>query len=119
MPPAYIVVAVFVILSLFEPLSMLLFSRVVRRRSPGNPVKNGNYESAEDSIGTRTSTMSEYLYYFPLFIMFEVVTAVVLIWAVNAKAMQGAYDWPIVSVLVVSLFLEFLALLTVKYEREY
>ncbi len=119
MPQAYIVVAVFVILSLFEPLSMLAFSILARRRSVPNQVKNNNYESGEGSRGSRTSTMNEYLYYFPLFILFEIITVVALVWAINAKALGGAYGTAMLILFGAGIVLEFLALLTVKYERYY
>ena len=97
MVSAYVAIVIFVILAVLEPLLMLLSSKLIRRRSRETRVKKNNYESAEESSGTRTSVMGEYLYYFPMFLAFEVLVAIMLVWSVSAKAVNSTANYAILG----------------------
>jgi len=86
--PNYLVIAIFLAVSLFIPISMLLFSRLVRPKSDENEVKTLTYESAEESIGQRVAVMTEYLHYFSLFLTFEIVGVVLIVWVTFARQLS-------------------------------
>jgi len=93
-------VVVFAFLAAFLPLSMLAFSKLIRPRDGGNEVQKLSYESGEESIGQRVEIMQEYLHYFPLFLAFEVIGIVVIIWSTFPKqaiASGGAYVIPLLA----------------------
>ena len=83
----YLAALVFIIFSLLFPASLLLFSRLVRLRGAQNKVSTLNYESAEESRGTRLTLMKEYFHYFSSFLAFEIIAAVILAWALTAKTL--------------------------------
>lgn len=86
--PDYLVIVIFLAVSLFIPISMLLFSRLVRPKSDENEVKTLTYESAEESIGQRVGVMTEYMPYFSLFLTFEIVGVVLIVWTTFAKQLS-------------------------------
>ncbi len=82
----YIAVVFFVVVALFVPISFLMAAKMLRHRSPQNPVKSAPYESAESTMGRNRDVMNEYLPYFMLFVPFEVATMVLLLWAAISKS---------------------------------
>ncbi len=77
----YLAIAVFGLLALFVPATMLFAMRMLRPRTKQNAVKLLNYESAEESIGTHKDITNEYLHYFPLYLGFEFTVIVLIAWA--------------------------------------
>lgn len=77
----YIAILVFALIAIFVPVSLLLTSKLLRHNTRGNPVKNAPYESAEATIGKNRDVINEYLPYFMLFLPFEVVAVVLLVWS--------------------------------------
>jgi NADH:ubiquinone oxidoreductase subunit 3 (subunit A) len=114
----YVQMVVFAFLAAFLPLSMLAFSKLVRPRNVGNEVQKLPYESAEESVGQRVDIMREYLHYFPLFLAFEVIGIVVIIWSTFPKqgmSSSGAY---VIPLLVFGLAFELIILGIIKKKGE-
>ncbi len=76
-----VAVIIFVLFSLFVPASMLLTSIALRKNTVKNTVRDASYESGEESRGSRISIMHEYLHYFGMFIAFEIIAGMILVWA--------------------------------------
>ncbi|MEM3791235.1 MAG: NADH-quinone oxidoreductase subunit A [Candidatus Micrarchaeaceae archaeon] len=93
--------AVLASLSILIPILMLVAYKLLGYEETSNLIKNDNYESAEKSEGGRFSIMSEYLHYFPMFIMYEIVVAIAIIWAFSSSK---------------SVFIIYLLLLSFAYE---
>ncbi len=118
MVSAYIAIIIFIALAILEPLLMLLSSKLIRRRSRETRVKKGNYESAEESTGARTSVMGEYLYYFPMFLVFEILIAIMLVWVISAKAVGSTANYAILGLFVAGFIFEMLVIIMAKHARE-
>ena len=82
----YVATLFFAVLGISIPLLFLLLAKLLSRNSPGNPAKNAPYESAEESTGGSRDIDNEYLPYFMLFLPFEVVLAMLMLWATVAKS---------------------------------
>jgi NADH:ubiquinone oxidoreductase subunit 3 (subunit A) len=54
------------------------------RRYAGNAVKNAPWESGEASVGRARDVENEYLPFFSLFLPFEVVAGILLVWSIVA-----------------------------------
>jgi NADH:ubiquinone oxidoreductase subunit 3 (subunit A) len=80
----YIALIVFAVLAFIVPLGLILGSKLLTRRSPGNPVKNAPWESGEEAVGRARDVENEYLPFFSLFLPFEIITGMVLVWSVVA-----------------------------------
>ncbi len=76
-----VAVVLFILLAIFTPVSMLLTSVILRRATVKNKVRDSPYESGEQSKGLRISIMNEYLHYFGMFIAFEIIVGIILVWA--------------------------------------
>jgi len=107
----YLAVLVFVIFSLLFPASLLLFSRLVRFRGDGNPVATLNFESAEESRGSRLTLMKEYFHYFSAFLAFEVIAAVILVWVITARTLPPRINMAILAFAVFGFISEAFAML--------
>jgi len=81
-----VAILLFMLFSIFTPISLILTSKALRRLTTRNRVKDQAYESAEESTGTRITIMHEYLHYFSMFIAFEILVAVVIVWAPVSRA---------------------------------
>lgn len=84
---AYIAVLVFILFSIAEPAGLLLTSKLMRINKEQNSISKLNFESAEESVGKRITIMSEYFHYFSAFLAFEIIVAVILIWAGVARSL--------------------------------
>lgn len=80
----YIALVFFIIFGLFIPAAFLLTAKMLGQRVPGNPVKNAPWESSEESIGSSRDVENEYLPYFMLFLPFELVIIVLILWSTIA-----------------------------------
>ncbi len=83
----YLALAFFVIFGLFVPASCLFLSKLLRKRAPGNPVKNAPFESAEESLGSARGIVHEYQAYLALFLPFEILLAVLFFWSSASRIM--------------------------------
>ncbi len=118
MVSAYIAIVIFAVMALLEPLLMLLTSIMIRRGAMPSRVKKSNYESAEESRGSRTTVMSEYLYYFPMFLAFEIITAVMLIWVTVARASAPLVNYAILGLFIFGFVFEVFVIALAKSARE-
>ncbi|MHB1830630.1 MAG: NADH-quinone oxidoreductase subunit A [Candidatus Micrarchaeaceae archaeon] len=109
-----IAIILFIAFAIFTPVSMIITSKMLRRKTTRNPVKDAAYESAEASTGSRITIMNEYLHYFSMFIMFEILVAVVLVWAPLASSMQFIPSAAILSLLVFGMAFEAFILLIAR-----
>ncbi|MDE1825727.1 MAG: NADH-quinone oxidoreductase subunit A [Candidatus Micrarchaeota archaeon] len=110
MDAAIVSVIVFMALALFVPASMLLLSRLIGAKPRQNPIKLGNYESAEVPIGSARDITNEYLHYFPLYLGFEVVVVIILAWASVYGKLSMARDLEIIGISVLAFVMSVLAL---------
>ncbi|MDE1847270.1 MAG: NADH-quinone oxidoreductase subunit A [Candidatus Micrarchaeota archaeon] len=78
----YATLAVFALLAVFVPISMLLLSKTLGPRTKQNPIKLETYESAEFPIGTHKDVTNDYLHYFPLYLGFEIVVVILFAWII-------------------------------------
>lgn len=101
-----VAIMIFIAFSILTPISMVLTSRALRRRTTRNPVKDGAYESGEESVGTRTTVMREYLHYFSMFISLEILAAVAIVWAPIAKSVPLIPGLAVIALIGVGLVFE-------------
>ncbi len=114
METVYIAVIIFIAIALFEPLSIFLTSILIRRNAPANRVKNNNYESAEHSRGRPASVMNEYIHYFPMFLAYEIILAIMFIWIIYASSLSSAVNIMVLSLLIVGVVFEIFVMLLAK-----
>ena len=84
----YVALIIFIAFAIFVPASLLLTAKLLGRKEPGNPVKNSPYESAEKTSGNSRDIDNEYLPYFMIFLPFEVIIAIFVLWSTVAKDMS-------------------------------
>jgi NADH:ubiquinone oxidoreductase subunit 3 (subunit A) len=118
MSDIYIQVAVFALLAVFLPISLLIFSKLVRPNKGSNKVQRQNYESAEESIGDKVTVMNEYLHYFSMFMAFEVIGIIVIIWSAFSRQLLESKGIYVIALLVFGLFFELLILGLIKSKGE-
>jgi NADH:ubiquinone oxidoreductase subunit 3 (subunit A) len=94
----YVALFIFVLFAAFVPLSFLLTSWFLRPHKPSNPVKGTSYESAEQPIGRIKDVANEYLPFFAIFLPFEIISMVLLLWAVSARQLP-----PLTNVIMIGL----------------
>jgi NADH:ubiquinone oxidoreductase subunit 3 (subunit A) len=98
----YLALAVFAIFAIAVPLSFVIGSKLIGRRSPGNAAKNAPWESGEESTGSALDIDNEYLSFFALFLPFEIIAAIAVVWAFVAYDLPYAADIGMVSLVLVS-----------------
>ncbi len=111
MAAGYIALLVFIVIALIVPASLLLTSILLRIRKRQNTVSGLNFESAEQSVGARTSIMQEYFHYFTGFLAFEVVAVVFVLWVYVSGFLSVHTDNYVMAFVVASLFLEYFVVL--------
>ncbi len=99
----YLALLIFIGMALFIPYSLLLTSISLRRRVPKNKVKNAPYESAEETIGEGLVVQVEYLPIFAMFLPFEIISVVVLLWASVARSVSYYSGLEMVGMVVVAM----------------
>ncbi len=77
----YVALLIFMAFAAFIPLSFLLAIKLLSRKYEGNPVKNAPYESGEETIGSSRDVDNEYLPYFMIFLPFEIIIAILILWS--------------------------------------
>jgi len=97
---SYLQAAIFALVAILVPLSLLAFSRLVRPKSRDSKVETLPYESAEETIGSHIEIMQEYLHYFALFLAFVIVVAVMILWSTFTRELK-ATTWPYVMFLII------------------
>jgi NADH:ubiquinone oxidoreductase subunit 3 (subunit A) len=99
----YVAVLFFAIVAIFVPYSMLIGAKMLRHNIPANPVKNAPYESAELPIGENRDVINEYLPYFIIFIPFEVVAMILILWSAVSKQISFYNNILIISMVILSM----------------
>jgi NADH:ubiquinone oxidoreductase subunit 3 (subunit A) len=84
----YVALLLFIAFAVFVPVSFLLTAKLLGRKESGNPVKNAPYESGEKTVGDSRDVDNEYLPYFMLFLPFEIVIAILVLWSTTARQMS-------------------------------
>ncbi len=101
----FIAIGVFFFLATSVPTTFLIASMLLRRNPAGNPVKNTPYESAEEPIGTVRDVDNEYLPFFAIFLPFEIISLVLVLWAGSARGLDLGTNFMIMGLAVASMFL--------------
>ena len=114
MDSTILAIFIFILFSVFTPVSLILTSRALRRKTKRNVVKDAPYESAEESKGNRISIMNEYLHYFSMFIAFEIIVTVVIVWAPVSNSVPFLPSLAILGLLVVGMVFEGFMLLIAR-----
>ncbi|MCL4373656.1 MAG: NADH-quinone oxidoreductase subunit A [Candidatus Marsarchaeota archaeon] len=99
----YVALVFFAAFSIAVPVLLLLVAKLIRLSKPGNAVKNAPYESGELTIGTGYDLYNEYLPYFMLFIPFEIVIVVVLLWSYAARLFSYTQSIYVLVLAVISM----------------
>lgn len=84
----YIAVALFALLGIFIPVSFLMTAKMLGRRYRPNNVKDAPYESGEKTVGSSRDIDSEYFPFIMLFLPFEVVAILALVWSYASSIMS-------------------------------
>ena len=103
----YIAIVFFAIVAAFVPLSFLLTAKLLRHRTGSNPVKVSPYESGEATIGKNRDVINEYLPFFMMFLPFEVVVMILLIWSFVSRQIGYLNDLLILGMAIMSLIFAF------------
>ncbi len=77
----YLVLIISGIFALFMPVSFLLTSKLLRPNQTKNKTKDAPYESGEEIIGHSRDIDNEYLGFFPIFLSFEIIAIILILWA--------------------------------------
>ncbi len=101
----YIALIIFLLLAIFVPFSMIATSRMLRPKGNLNKTKTINYESAEVPIGAQRDITSNYLPYFPIFITFELVGIVAIVWSFSFLSLNTAQNTYMIMILLASTLL--------------
>lgn len=114
MDSTVLAILIFILFSVLTPVSLILTSRYLRRNTKRNSVKDAPYESAEESRGNRISIMNEYLHYFSMFLAFEIIVVVVLVWAPISKSVPFIPSLAILGLVVGAMIFEAFMLLIAR-----
>lgn len=103
----YLALVFFIAFAVFIPVSFLFTAKLLGRKERGNPVKNAPYEGGEETVGNSRDIDNEYLPYFMIFLPFEIVIALLLLWAVASKNIAYNYNIEIIFLGVFATILSF------------
>jgi NADH:ubiquinone oxidoreductase subunit 3 (subunit A) len=96
----YVALLLFIAFAIFIPVSFLLAAKLIGRKESGNAVKNSPYESGEETIGSSRDIENEYLPYFMMFLPFEVIVAILILWSTTTRQMSYGVNIMIISLAV-------------------
>lgn len=98
----YVALVVFAAFAIFIPVSFLVFAKMLGRRSQGNAAKNAPYEAGEKTIGNSRDIDNEYLPFFMMFLPFEIVLVILILWSVVARQLAYMTGIEIIALAVIS-----------------
>ncbi len=104
----YIALLIFIAFAVFIPASFLLTAKLLGRKEQGNPVKNAPYESGEETVGNSKDIDNEYLPHFMIFLPFEVVVAILILWSTITKSISYGSSLAIIMLGVIATALSFI-----------
>jgi NADH:ubiquinone oxidoreductase subunit 3 (subunit A) len=110
----YVAIVFFIAFAIFLPLSLLLTSRILRSDKPGNKVKNSPYESAEETIGRVKDTDIEYMPFFAIFLPFEIVAMVLILWSVSARSLSFTTNLMVIGLAIVAMVMSLIGYLYIR-----
>ena len=84
----YIALVLFALLGIFIPVSFLMTAKILGRKYKPNDVKDAPYESGEKTVGSSRDIDSEYFPFIMLFLPFEVIAILVLVWSYASGIMS-------------------------------
>jgi NADH:ubiquinone oxidoreductase subunit 3 (subunit A) len=84
----YVALLIYIAFAVFMPVSFLLSAKLIGRKESGNPVKNAPYESGEETIGSSKDVDNEYLPHFMIFLPFEMIIVILILWSTVAKTIN-------------------------------
>ncbi|MCL4381282.1 MAG: NADH-quinone oxidoreductase subunit A [Candidatus Marsarchaeota archaeon] len=99
----YIILVVSFLFALSMPLSFLAVSKLLRPSKDRNPVKNAPYESAEQTVGKSMDTINEYMSFFSIFLAFEIIAIVMVLWAYSSSYFSYGASLLIILSLILSM----------------
>lgn len=108
----YLSLVFFVAFAIFIPVSFIITSKMLRKRSNPNPIKTAPYESGEATIGSGRDIDIEYLPFFMVFLPFEIIAILILVWGINAINIPYKTDLEMIGLLSV---ITLLSILGYKY----
>ena len=114
----YVALFIFLLLAIFVPLSMLLTAKMLGAPRKTNKTKTLNYESAEVPIGFNRDIANDYLSYFPLFLAFEIVGIVAIVWSFTISNLPPANNFYLVLILAASTMLSLLTVSLVNKKMQ-
>lgn len=103
----YIALLIFIAFAVFMPLSFILTAKLLGKKEAGNPVKNAPYESGEETVGGSRDVDNEYLPHFMIFLPFEIIIAILILWSTVAKSLSYGTDISIIMLGVIATALSF------------
>lgn len=104
----YVALLIFMAFAAFIPISFIISIKLLSRKSQGNPVKNAPYESGEEPIGSSRDIENEYVPYFMIFLPFEIVLAVLILWSTSLKGINFSTNVGIIMLGVMATVLSFI-----------
>ena len=110
----YIALLIFIAFAVFIPVSFLLSAKLLGKKSKGNPVKNAPYESGEETIGTSRDMDNEYLPHFMIFLPFEMIIIVLILWSTVTKNINFGTNIAIIMLGVIATCMSFIGYRMVK-----
>lgn len=104
----YAAFLIFIAFAVFIPSSFVLTAKLLGRREEGNKVKNMPYESGEETTGASRDVDNEYLPYFMIFLPFEVVLVIIILWSTVSKDMSYWSSIAIITLGIIATALSFI-----------
>lgn len=95
----YISLIFFLTFAILIPVLFLTSSKMLRRHSNPNPIKNAPYESGEATVGSGRDIDVEYLPFFMVFLPFEIIAILILLWSINAINIPYKTDLEMIGLL--------------------
>lgn len=99
----YIAIIFFAAFAIFVPVSFLLTSKMLRKNPKSNPVRNAPYESGEETIGDNRDIDNEYLPFFALFLAFELIGMIIILWSLTTRSLSFNTNILVIGLTVVSM----------------
>jgi NADH:ubiquinone oxidoreductase subunit 3 (subunit A) len=110
----YVALVLFIAFAIFVPVSFLLTAKMLAKKKRGNPVKNSPYESGEETIGTTSDVDNEYLPNFMIFLPFEIVIAMLILWSIVSRSVSYEVS---ISMIMLGIFATILSFIGYRIGR--
>lgn len=104
----YVSLIFFIAFGVFIPFSFLMTSKLLRRKDNPNKVKYAPYESGEETIGRNKDLEVEYFPFLMIFLPFEIITILILLWSLVALDIPYITGVEILGLTIISLIFSLL-----------